>query len=139
MNMTTDSGNYTVTTGFYTGSTLNTTAGTGGWNGTTYTAGIELSTELSQCPEKTPTRAFFLMKAPTTLKNLRSPVDTSSRNLERYRGNRRLERNLHLLLHNLPLELHHHLGARSPNTFRYEILFIEIFNLDIVATFGKLQ
>ena len=52
--MTTDSGNYTVTTGFYTGSTLNTTAGTGGWNGTTYTAGIELSTrprEISQCPE----------------------------------------------------------------------------------------
>ena len=72
--MTTDSGNSTVTTGFYTGSTLNTTAGTGGWNGTTYTAGIELSTGLSQCPEKTPTRAFFLMKVPTTLKICEVPL-----------------------------------------------------------------
>ena len=75
--MTTDSGNYTVTTGLYTGSTLNTTAGTGGWNGTTYTAGIELSTELSQCPEKTPTtnKAISFLKAPAiafTIKNLKT-------------------------------------------------------------------
>ena len=80
MNMTTDSaGNYTVTTGLYTGSTLNTTEGTGAWNGTTYTAGIELSTglsDISQCPEKTPTRTrvFSLMKAPTFCEFLLTPL-----------------------------------------------------------------